>query len=55
MFVELSVVAVLVSTLSSCYSDFTYQSGRILIDGFDIKSADLASLRQQIGWFSIFF
>jgi ATP-binding cassette subfamily B protein len=25
------------------------ESGRILIDGFDIKSADLASLRQQIG------
>ena len=25
------------------------ESGRILIDGFDIKSADLTSLRQQIG------
>ncbi len=25
------------------------ESGRILIDGFDIKSADLVSLRQQIG------
>ncbi|HEY9607811.1 MAG TPA: type I secretion system permease/ATPase, partial [Allocoleopsis sp.] len=25
------------------------ESGRILIDGFDLKSADLASLRQQIG------
>jgi len=32
----------------SCYSDYL-KSGRILIDGFDIKSADLASLRQQIG------
>lgn len=28
---------------------YQVESGRILIDGFDIKSADLASLRQQIG------
>jgi ATP-binding cassette, subfamily B, bacterial len=28
---------------------YQIESGRILIDGFDIKSADLVSLRQQIG------
>jgi ATP-binding cassette, subfamily B, bacterial len=28
---------------------YVAESGRILIDGFDLKSADLASLRQQIG------
>ena len=28
---------------------YQIESGRILIDGFDVKSADLASLRQQMG------
>lgn len=28
---------------------YSVESGRILIDGFDLKSADLASLREQIG------
>lgn len=38
------------STLSKLLQRlYTMESGRILIDGFDIKSADLASLRQQIG------
>ncbi|BAZ38047.1 toxin secretion ABC transporter ATP-binding protein [Calothrix sp. NIES-4101] len=38
------------STLSKLLQRlYTIESGRILIDGFDIKSADLASLRQQIG------
>jgi ATP-binding cassette subfamily B protein len=37
------------STLSKLLQRlYTIESGRILIDGFDIKSADLASLRQQI-------
>jgi ATP-binding cassette, subfamily B, bacterial len=27
---------------------YTIESGRILVDGFDVKSADLSSLRQQI-------
>jgi len=49
MFVELSVSGSGKVPFLSCYSDFTTESGRILIDGFDIKSADLASLRQQIG------
>ncbi len=38
------------STLSKLLQRlYQIESGRILIDGFDIKSADLASLRQQIG------
>jgi ATP-binding cassette subfamily B protein len=38
------------STLSKLLQRlYCIESGRILIDGFDIKSADLASLRQQIG------
>ena len=38
------------STLSKLLQRlYQVESGRILIDGFDIKSADLASLRQQIG------
>lgn len=38
------------STLSKLLQRlYTIESGRILIDGFDIKSADIASLRQQIG------
>jgi ATP-binding cassette, subfamily B, bacterial len=38
------------STLSKLLQRlYTIESGRILIDGFDVKSADLASLRQQIG------
>ncbi|NMG22544.1 type I secretion system permease/ATPase [Brasilonema bromeliae] len=38
------------STLSKVLQRlYQIESGRILIDGFDIKSADLASLRQQIG------
>ena len=38
------------STLSKLLQRlYPIESGRILIDGFDIKSADLASLRQQIG------
>lgn len=38
------------STLSKIIQRlYQIESGRILIDGFDIKSADLASLRQQIG------
>ncbi|BAY28704.1 toxin secretion ABC transporter ATP-binding protein [Nostoc carneum NIES-2107] len=38
------------STLSKLLQRlYSIESGRILIDGFDIKSADLASLRQQIG------
>jgi ATP-binding cassette subfamily B protein len=38
------------STLSKLLQRlYTIESGRILVDGFDIKSADLASLRQQIG------
>ncbi len=37
------------STLSKILQRlYQIESGRILIDGFDIKSADLASLRQQI-------
>lgn len=37
------------STLSKLLQRlYTIESGRILIDGFDIKSTDLASLRQQI-------
>ncbi len=38
------------STLSKLLQRlYQIESGRILIDGFDIKSADLTSLRQQIG------
>lgn len=38
------------STLSKLLQRlYQSESGRILIDGFDLKSADLASLRQQIG------
>jgi HlyB family type I secretion system ABC transporter len=38
------------STLSKLLQRlYVAESGRILIDGFDLKSADLASLRQQIG------
>jgi len=38
------------STLSKLIQRlYQVESGRILVDGFDIKSADLASLRQQIG------
>lgn len=38
------------STLSKVLQRlYATESGRILIDGFDIKSADLTSLRQQIG------
>ncbi|MBS9389758.1 MAG: type I secretion system permease/ATPase [Dolichospermum sp. WA123] len=38
------------STLSKIIQRlYQIELGRILIDGFDIKSADLASLRQQIG------
>jgi len=38
------------STLSKLIQRlYPLESGRILIDGFDIKSADLVSLRQQIG------
>ena len=38
------------STLSKLLQRlYQNETGRILIDGFDIKSADLASLRQQIG------
>ena len=38
------------STLSKLLQRlYLAESGRILIDGFDIKSADLTSLRQQIG------
>jgi HlyB family type I secretion system ABC transporter len=38
------------STLSKLLQRlYNAESGRILIDGFDVKSADLASLRQQIG------
>lgn len=38
------------STLSKLLQRlYQVDSGRILIDGFDIKSADLVSLRQQIG------
>jgi ATP-binding cassette, subfamily B, bacterial len=37
------------STLSKLLQRlYTIEAGRILVDGFDIKSADLASLRQQI-------
>jgi len=37
------------STLSKLIQRlYNVESGRILIDGFDVKSADLASLRQQI-------
>ena len=37
------------STLSKLLQRlYSVESGRILIDGFDIKSADLSSLRQQI-------
>jgi len=37
------------STLSKLIQRlYSVESGRILIDGFDIKSADLASLRQQV-------
>lgn len=38
------------STLSKLLQRlYQIESGRILIDGFDVKSVDLASLRQQIG------
>jgi ATP-binding cassette subfamily B protein len=38
------------STLSKLIQRlYQVESGRVLVDGFDIKSADLASLRQQIG------
>jgi ATP-binding cassette subfamily B protein len=38
------------STLSKLVQRlYPVESGRILIDGFDIKSADLTSLRQQVG------
>jgi ATP-binding cassette subfamily B protein len=38
------------STLSKLIQRlYPVESGRILVDGFDVKSADLASLRQQIG------
>jgi ATP-binding cassette, subfamily B, bacterial len=38
------------STLSKLIQRlYSTESGRILVDGYDIKSADLASLRQQIG------
>ncbi|TAF09225.1 MAG: type I secretion system permease/ATPase [Nostocales cyanobacterium] len=38
------------STLSKLLQRlYQIESGRILIDGFDLKSSDLASLRQQIG------
>ncbi|MBD2019647.1 peptidase domain-containing ABC transporter [Leptolyngbya sp. FACHB-36] len=38
------------STLSKLLQRlYPTESGRILVDGFDVKSADLASLRQQIG------
>lgn len=38
------------STLSKLIQRlYPAESGRILVDGFDIKTADLASLRQQIG------
>jgi ATP-binding cassette, subfamily B, bacterial len=38
------------STLSKLLQRlYVAESGRILIDGFDLKSADLTSLRQQIG------
>jgi ATP-binding cassette subfamily B protein len=38
------------STLSKLLQRlYTMESGRILVDGFDLKSADLASLRQQMG------
>jgi ATP-binding cassette subfamily B protein len=38
------------STLSKLLQRlYQAESGRILIDGFDLKSADLASVRQQIG------
>ncbi|PZV16162.1 MAG: type I secretion system permease/ATPase [Leptolyngbya sp.] len=38
------------STLSKIIQRlYPAESGRILVDGFDIKSADLVSLRQQIG------
>jgi len=38
------------STLSKLVQRlYPVESGRILVDGFDIKTADLASLRQQIG------
>jgi ATP-binding cassette subfamily B protein len=38
------------STLSKLLQRlYSVESGRILIDGFDLKSADLASLREQIG------
>jgi ATP-binding cassette subfamily B protein len=38
------------STLSKLLQRlYQIESGRILIDGFDVKSADLASLRQQMG------
>ncbi len=38
------------STLSKVIQRlYQIESGRILIDGFDVKSVDLASLRQQIG------
>lgn len=38
------------STLSKLLQRlYPTESGRILIDGFDVKSADLVSLRQQIG------
>ncbi|MBV6625046.1 MAG: peptidase domain-containing ABC transporter, partial [Rivularia sp. (in: Bacteria)] len=38
------------STLSKLLQRlYLIESGRILIDGFDVKSVDLASLRQQIG------
>lgn len=38
------------STLSKVLQRlYPIESGRILVDGFDIKSADIASLRQQIG------
>ena len=38
------------STLSKLVQRlYPAESGRILVDGFDIKSADLVSLRQQIG------